>query len=184
MTSFAIEVTPHARLTVDDMARLRALFDTEYLADFGAWNPDQPYGYAPHDVHITARRGDTIVGHVGWERRIIGVGADDVAVAGVGGVLISPHARGDRLGARLLARAAESMASAGDVRFGYLGCREEVVPFYEACGWRRITASERSIDRTGRPVTQPPGPPLLTLPLGPDPSPWPTGSIDLRGRAW
>lgn len=149
MTPLVIDVISHDRLTVQDVARLRALFDAEYHAHFGAWDPDQPYGYAPHDVHIIARRGASVVGHVGWERRVIGVGTADVTVAGVGGVLISPRARGDRVGARLMVRATESMAAAGDVRFGYLGCREEVVPFYESCG---CTASRPSSVRSAAPV--------------------------------
>ncbi len=76
------------------------------------------------------------------------------------------------------------MTDAGGIEFGYLGCRQEVVAFYESCGWRRISAAERSIDRAGQPTIQPEGPPILTLALGPGPRMWPTGTIDLRGRAW
>lgn len=184
MTSVVIDSVSHKRLTSNDVARLRELFDAEYFAEFGAWDPDQPYGYAPHDVHLIARTGDEVVGHVGWARRTIGVGAAELVVAGVGGVLVSPRARGERAGARLLTHAAQSMADAEDIEFGYLGCRDEVVPFYESCGWRRISAVERSIDRTGQPALQPPGPPILTLALHPAPRTWPAGAIDLRGRAW
>lgn len=184
MTALVIDSVPHGRLTTNDVARLRELFDAEYSAEFGAWDPDQPYGYAPHDHHLIARAGDEIVGHVGWARRTIGVGAAEVMVAGVGGVLISPRALGQRVGARLLIHAAASMTDAGGIEFGYLGCREEVVSFYESCGWRRISAVEHSIDRTGQPTTQPSGPPILTLALGPTPRMWPAGTIELRGRAW
>lgn len=184
MTTFVIDSVPHDRLTANDVVGLRELFDAEYLAEFGGWDPDQPYGYAPHDVHGIARLDDAVVGHVGWARRTIGVGAAEVVVGGVGGVLISPRARGQRAGARLMAHAAATMTDAGDIEFGYLGCREEVVAFYESCGWRRISAPERSIDRTGQPAMQPAGPPILTLALDPNPRIWPTGTIDLRGRAW
>ncbi|MGW9156679.1 MULTISPECIES: GNAT family N-acetyltransferase [unclassified Microbacterium] len=105
-------------------------------------------------------------------------------VAGVGGVLVSPRARGERAGVRLLAHAAAAMRDAGGIEFGYLGCREAVVAFYESCGWRRISAVERSIARTGQPAMQPPGPPILTLALDSPPRRWPAGAIDLRGRAW
>ncbi|MFB8189957.1 GNAT family N-acetyltransferase [Microbacterium sp. NPDC055988] len=184
MTSLVIDGVPHESLTSNDVASLRELFDAEYLAEFGAWDPDQPYGYAPHDVHLIARAGDEVVGHVGWARRTIGVGTAEVVVAGVGGVLVSPRARGERAGALLLAHAARSMTDADDIDFGYLGCREEVVSFYESCGWSRISVAERSIDRTGRPTMQPPGPPILTLALESPPRRWPSGAIDLRGRAW
>ncbi|PQZ57391.1 MULTISPECIES: GNAT family N-acetyltransferase [unclassified Microbacterium] len=184
MTSFVIDNVPHESLTRNDLARLRALFDAEYFSEFGVWDPDQPYGYAPHDFHLIARLGDDVVGHVGWARRTIGVGAAEVVVAGVGGVLISPRARGRRAGARLMAHAAASMADSGDIEFGYLGCREEVVAFYESCGWHRVSAAEHSMDRAGQPTTQPPGLPILTLALDSPPRRWPEGTIDLRGRAW
>lgn len=47
---------------------------------------------------------------------------------------------------------AGSIADARGIDFGYLGCREAVVPFHVACGWVRIVAAERSIDRHGRAV--------------------------------
>lgn len=75
----------------------------------------------------------------------------------LGGVLISGNARGERVGSRLMGKAAESMKAAGGIGFGYLGCREEVVPFYRACGWLQTSAAERSIDRSGRLTEDPPG---------------------------
>ncbi|WP_231479880.1 MULTISPECIES: GNAT family N-acetyltransferase [unclassified Microbacterium] len=151
MTSVVIDSVPHDRLTTNDLAGLRELFHAEYSADLGVWNPDQPYGYAPHDLHTIARLDDAVVGHVGWARRTISVGAAEVVIAGVGGVLIAPQARGERVGAQLMECAAASMTEAGGIAFGYLGCREQVVAFYESCGWHRVSAAEHSIDRAGQP---------------------------------
>jgi len=181
--SLSIRVVPHDELTRDDLDGLRTLFDAEYRSEHGDWHPDQPYGYAPHDVHVIAGEGDAIVGHVGWARRIIGVGAQDVVIAGVGGVLIAENARGLRAGERLMRAAVASMRDARDIEFGYLGCREEVVPFYRSCGWTRVVAAERSLDRTGKPTEDPPGQPLLVYPVDSS-AVWPDGDIDLRGRAW
>ena len=180
----SIDVVVHEALTAEDLAQLRRLFDDEYLDAFGSWDPAQPYGYAPHDVHVMARTDAGIAGHVGWARRTIGVGNADVVIAGVGGVLITERARGQRLGNRMLARAAQTMNDAGGIDFGYLGCREEVVRFYESCGWHRIRATERSIGRDGILVEDPPGPPLLVFPVKRDRATWPPGAVDLRGRAW
>lgn len=69
------------------------------------------------------------------------------------------------------------------VEFGYLGCRQQVVPFYEPCGWKRIRAREGSVGRDSEPVVQEPAPPILILPVAPLEI-WPDGDIDLRGRAW
>lgn len=178
-----LRTVPHGALTADDLDRMATLFDDEYLSDFGRWTPERPYGYAGHDVHVLAEAGGRLVGHVGWGRRTIGVGGADVVVAGVGGVLVSPAGRGLGLGGRLMAGAAATMRDAGDVEFGYLGCREEVVPFYLSCGWRRVRAAERYVDRvTGTTREDPPGAPLLVLPLGD--RAWPSGPVDLRGAPW
>ncbi|WP_307793221.1 GNAT family N-acetyltransferase [Microbacterium stercoris] len=180
-----IEPVRHeALIRSDDVASLARLFDAEYLADFGPWHPAQPYGYAPHDVHVIARAGAVVLGHAGWGRRRISVGGGEVVIAGVGGVLVAGSARGQRLGEKLMAALARSMAGDGGIEFGYLGCREEVVPFYEACGWTRVTAAERSISRDGMPIEDPPGQPLLILPVVSPLDAWPVGVIDLRGRAW
>jgi aminoglycoside 2'-N-acetyltransferase I len=179
-----LEVVPHDALTPSDTAELRRLFDAEYLAEYGPWAPDLPYGYAPHDVHVIARSDRGVIGHVGWQRRVIAVGAAEVTVAGVGGVLVSAGARGEHLGRRLMVETAASMSDTGGIDFGYLGCREEVAAFYISCGWRRISAAERSISREGRRSTYEAGSPMLILPIDQDAGAWPGGLIDLRGRAW
>ena len=163
---------------------LRELFDSEYLQSEGPWDPDLPYGYAPHDLHVLAVDGDRVVGHVGWTRRRITVGASSIGVAGVGGMLVAPEWRGTGLGNRLLGAARRSMLDAGGIAFGYLGCREEVVGFYTACRWHRISVSETWVDRTGVLRSAPPGGPILILPVGARLSDWPAGAVDLRGRAW
>lgn len=181
---YSVHIVPRGDMTTADEASLRRLFDEEYLHEFGPWEPWQRYGYAPQDVRVLARSAGTIVGHAGWQRRSISVGDAEVTVAGVGGVLVSPNARGENIGRRLMKRVAESLLEAGDIEFGFLGCREQIVPFYLSCGWKRITASERSVGRDGTLATHPPGPPLLVLPVGRDVGTWPDGMIDLRGRAW
>lgn len=174
----------HADLDAEMLADLRRLFDREYLAEFGDWDPEQPYGYAPHDLHVIARLDGGVVGHAGWGRREIAVGDAPAVIAGVGGVLVSPDARGLRLGQRLMGELAATMREEPGLDFGYLGCDESVVPFYESCGWRRIAAAERCVDRSGEVVETPAGAPLLVLPLQDQCAAWPSGPIDLRGRPW
>lgn len=167
------------------LAGLRQVFDAEYLVEHGTWDPDQPYGYAPADLHVVASVDGQVVAHVGLQRRSVGVGDVDVAVAGVGGVLVAPPVRGAGLGRMVLketARAARDVAAAD---FAYLGCREEVVPFYRSCGWRRTRVRERSLSRVdGAPVVQEPGPPVLLHAARRPVADWPAGDVDLRGRPW
>ncbi len=182
--AYSIEAVSHTATTAADIAGLRCLFDSEYVNEFGPWESAQPYGYAPHDVHLIARADGHIIGHVGWQRRRIRVGDTEVTIAGVGGVLVSPDARGADVGRRLMQRAAESLSEQRDIDFGFLGCREEVVPFYLSCGWSRVYAAERSVGRDSVLMTHPPGPPLLIFPVRKAVVSWPAGMVDLRGRAW
>lgn len=184
MTPPMIELVADQDLTAADLGELRRLFDVEYLDNFGPWDPQQPYGYASHDFHVIARIDDRVLGHVGWARREIDVGHASVAIAGVGGVLVSDEARGTRIGRSLMERAEQSMRGHGGIAFGYLGCREHVVPFYVSCGWKRINARERSIGRDGDPVVDESGQPILIRPIAASSESWPEGDIDLRGRAW
>lgn len=184
MSTACIEILPHRALLGEGTGELRGLFDVEYLADFGVWNPEQPYGYAPHDVHVIARICGDLAGHVGWARRRIAVGERTVEIAGVGGVLVAECARGMRVGEQLMSSTRRSMLDAGGVQFGFLGCREGVVPFYASCGWHRISAAERSVSRIGSETEDPPGHPPLIMRMGSGIEEWPAGMIDLRGRAW
>lgn len=90
----SIEAVQHAALTPPLIAELRTVFDAEYLADSGEWDPELPYGYASHDLHLIARADGEIVGHVGWGRRAISVGSSTVEIAGIGGVLVAGRPAG------------------------------------------------------------------------------------------
>ena len=140
----------HSDLSRRELECLRDLFDGEYFWEHGPWDPDAPYGYAPADVHVIASSDGRLLGHVGFQLRSIAVGVCDVAVAGTGGVLVRKESRGVGLGAALMRRAQAAMRSFDvpgkpKAEFGYLGCRPEVVPFYQATGWRRIDVVERHV---------------------------------------
>ncbi|MGW8484398.1 GNAT family N-acetyltransferase [Microbacterium sp. NPDC055903] len=181
MPSFSI--VRHEVLTANERSALRALFDAEYASGYGPWDPELPYGYAPHDVHVIASVDGAVIGHVGWARREIEVGSGILTIGGVGGVLVAEHARGNGLARELMAQAVRAMRADRGIEFGYLGCREEVAPFYAACGWRRIAAVERSISRDGDVALQAAGAPIMVRSVEGERS-WPVGDIDLRGRAW
>ena len=137
----------HSDLSRRELECLRDLFDGEYFREHGPWDPDAPYGYAPADVHVVVSSDGRLLGHVGFQLRSIAVGVCDVAVAGTGGVLVRKESRGIGLGAALMRRAQAAMRSFDvpgkpKAEFGYLGCRPEVVPFYQATGWRRIDVVE------------------------------------------
>lgn len=182
-----VVIVEHDALTASQTAMLRDLFDSEYREEHGEWNPDRPYGYSPADVHTIVFRGATAVAHVGYQRRIIRVGRHDVPVAGTGGVLVHPRWRSDGVGRRVMSYAQQAMRDDDHVEFGYLGCRDEVVPFYERTGWSQVYAEERHVSMTDprATVTSTTGPLLVFAAsenaLG---GGWPQGDIDLRGTPW
>ena len=180
-----LTVNQHSLLSSIALAEMRRLFDAEYRADFGEWDPERPYGYAPADWHVLAWAGRRLVGHVGFQRRVIEVGGVEVAVAGTGGMLVAPEARDSGVGKRLLFRAQRSMVEDAEADFGYLGCRPAVVGFYESAGWVRIRARESHTDRLDptRTVVNESSPVLICPALRPV-TEWPSGDIDLRGGAW
>lgn len=180
-----IRVRRHVDLAPTELDALESLFDSEYGNELGPWNPDAPYGYSPADTHILAFRGQALAAHVGFQRRLIAVGTDDVVVAGTGGVLVDERSRGTGLGGRVLRHAQKVMRDETGVDFGFLGCRREVVPFYESAGWVQVYATERClsrVDQTSVVVSE--GGPNLICSAKRDSSEWPKGDIDLRGTPW
>lgn len=176
-------VIEHSALRSEEIVALVELFDREYLAEHGAWNLDRPYGYSPADVHTLAFVDSKLVGHVGFQRRTIAVGDADVTVAGTGGVLVDASTRGGGLGRRVMDRAQQAMKDDALIDFGYLGCREEVVPFYQSTGWLRIHATESHVFMgDSRKFVVSEGGPILIFPTRE--RAWPNGDIDLRGTPW
>jgi aminoglycoside 2'-N-acetyltransferase I len=183
--SWHIRVIKHADLSGNDVAAMRILFDREYLSDFGPWTPEAPYGYSPAGVHTLISDGSGLIAHVGFQVRVIDVGGDVVAVAGTGGVLVDESRRGTGLGRQAMQHAQQAMRDESAVEFGYLGCREQVVPFYQSTGWHRIYATERHASRLDlQAVVTSTGSPLLIHPVRNGTAEWPTGDIDLRGAPW
>lgn len=182
-----VVIVEHDTLSESQSAALRDLFDREYRAEHGDWNPDRPYGYSPADVHTVLFHGSTAIAHVGFQRRFIRVGAHEVAVAGTGGVLVHPDWRSAGVGRRVMTHAQQVMRDDYRVDFGYLGCREEVASFYERTGWSRVDAVERHVSMIDAnvTVTSSAGPILIfAAGSGAGRDQWPQGDIDLRGTPW
>lgn len=180
-----IEIAEHGELSPEELTGLRDLFDGEYRASHGDWAADRPYGYSPADVHVIATESGHVVGHVGFQPRSIGVGAQDVMVAGVGGVLVHPGNRTAGLGRELMRAARARMIEDPGLLFGYLGCREEVVPFYIRASWSRIDVVEHCTSRADQTTVETSaGAPILVLPVHARLEDWPPGDIDLRGTPW
>lgn len=180
-----LKLRRHADLTFLELGALRELFDAEYFSEYGQWNPNAPYGYSPADFHVLAYQGSVLTAHLGFQRRIITVGDQQVMVAGVGGVLVHDRSRGSGIGGRMMRFAQTVMREEAGVEFGFLGCREEVVSFYESAGWIRIHVTERCLSRTDQTtVVVSEDEPNLICSATRDATQWPPGDVDLRGTPW
>lgn len=172
-------------LTNEQLSGLKELFDNEYAELYGSWNQTQPYGYSPAGLHVLAVKDGQVIGNVGMQRRQISVGNQEVTIAGTGGVLIAPKYRKGGLGQTLLSALQEAARTIAPVEFGYLGCREEVVPFYEASGYTRIYATERFVsDDDQVTVIEHTNSPIMICAGTKAVEEWPDGIIDIRGTAW
>ncbi|MGV3089008.1 GNAT family N-acetyltransferase [Streptococcus suis] len=171
-------------LLAKQVQAIKDLFDREYRDGYGEWNLKQPYGYAPQDYHLLAYQGEGLVGHMGSQVRTISVGAEESLIAGIGGVLIAPEFRGKGLGRAMMTRLLEENTQTLAVDFSYLGCREEVVPYYEACGFYRINRMETHVDRLTGKEQQQISVTIMIASAKKDKKDFPEGDIDLKGRAW
>lgn len=82
MTSVDLRWT--TELSAGDYADMAVLFDSEYAEDWGSWNAKDGPGYARGELHCLAREGGELVGYAASARRFVGVGNDEVVIAGVG----------------------------------------------------------------------------------------------------
>jgi nodulation protein A len=115
------------------------------FTDARSWSSGRP------ELRLVAWRDGRAVAHLGILRRFLRVAERDasVLVGDVGLVAVAPQERGTGLGRELLRRG-DAVLRGLDVPFGYLTCGEHVAPFYERCGWVRVSGGMRMIRADGR----------------------------------
>jgi nodulation protein A len=110
-----------------------------------SWSSGRP------ELRLVAWRDGRAVAHLGFLRRFLRVPERDtsVLVGDVGLVAVASQEQGTGLGRELLRRGDDVLRGL-DVPFGYLTCGEHVAPFYERCGWVRVSGGTRMIRADGR----------------------------------
>ena len=120
-----------------------------------------------------------LVANAGVVPRTVDVGGKPVRVAGLGGVVCRPEARG---GGHPSAAIAAAMRYARDVLradFGMLFCLPRLAPFYARQGWEPVTDPvwiEQPAGTTPSPLV------VMVRQLGDQP--WPPGAVTLGGKPW
>lgn len=170
------------KLSTNERNGLQSLFDKEYLKDYGPWTFDNPYGYSSLENHVLALDGECIIGYAGSQKRIITVGDKDITIAGVGGVLVDEKYRGSGIASNIMKVLIDYNKSSLGVDFTYLGCRDEVLPFYLSCGFHQLKRLETRINREGELVSEVCS--NILIADGLKKAEFPEGDINLNGRAW
>jgi aminoglycoside 2'-N-acetyltransferase I len=150
------------------------------------WGED-PFGmgelklrWRPKELHFVVEASERVVSHVGVLRHTIDVGGQQVTVGGVGGVITRGDSQARGYASLALERATNFMRDELDVDFGFLFCRDPLVPYYERHGWRLIdqpVTVEQDEDSS------------LVIPLNAMVLPfarrdWPGGAVILNSLPW
>ena len=177
-----LSVVPEAALTDAGRTELRAFLVAAYAPHHADVFSRHDFWGGPPPARVIARSPDgTLLAHPGFSARTIAVGKAEVRVAGVGAVATHPTHRGGGLGRSLFDRLAEYLASSGAADFALLECRDAVVGFYEACGFRHSVRTVTALDpATGEVDVSTSN--LMVRPLGRET--FPAGDVDLRGVRW
>jgi nodulation protein A len=144
------ELTWEDDVTADEHGGIAALLAQAFprstaFTGTRSWSSGRP------ELRLVAWRGGDAVAHLGILRRFLRVPELDVSVlvGDVGLVAVAPQEQGTGLGRELLRRGDAALRGL-DVPFGYLTCGEHVAPFYERCGWVRVSGGTRMIRADGR----------------------------------
>lgn len=125
-----------------------------------------------------------MIAHLDFERRMIGVNKVDVYIAGIGEVATHPDWQGKGIGRLLMQQLQTMLTDQFTVAYGFLGCREAVVGYYEKVGWHRVNQVVHEEDINSGETVVSHGPALI-MPIHQTVDEWITeGIIDLRGLPW
>ncbi|AMM19129.1 hypothetical protein AX769_01995 [Frondihabitans sp. PAMC 28766] len=124
-------------LTLDDHEAITAMLARAF-ADYSHWYQGaRSWAGMQPELRIVARSGDVVVAHAGVRRLFVTVGDQEIVVACVGMVAVSPILQGTGLGGQLM-RLVDAALAHLEVSFGVLETGEQTVPFYAKHGWTHL----------------------------------------------
>ena len=120
-----------------------------------------------------------LVASAGVLARTVDVAGTPVTVAGIGGVVCRPEARGQGHATAAVAAALTHGVESMGADFGMLFCLPKLVPFYARTGWQRLAAPVLIEQSKGKVPS-----PLEVMVKPADGGRWPAGNVDINGRPW
>lgn len=139
---------------------------------------DGPDQTAPRSLVIL--EGSRLVAHAALVCRTVQTTAGEQTVAGLAQVCTDPSVRGAGLGVRIV-RAALAPIDAGDFPLALFQTTDDVQPFYERLGARRV--DNRFINSCGEDPEADAFWESVQM-IYPGEAPWPSGIVDLRGPGY
>jgi len=173
-----------ADLKPQDHERISSLLVAAFPQHVNTFSQKSYWGSMPEYRLLLENPSGELLAHLEFGLRTIGVGPQESKIAGIGAVATRPDVQGQHLGRALFKHLHSLLLERFGVDFGYLGCREAVVGFYQKVGFVRFdqTVLELNPD-TGE--WQESTYPNMVLPVCEPLEAWPgTGRVDLRGMPW
>ena len=110
--------------------------DAEHFHGRRSWAGARP------EFRLVLRDAYGVLAHIGVLRRYLRIGERDQLVGDLGLFAIRPDRQRTGLGSALLTEL-HGVLLGMDLPFGFLGCRPELVPFYQASGWHLLPSDVR-----------------------------------------
>jgi len=130
-------------------------------------------------LHFILEFDGLAVSHLNLVKAEVAVGAQQLSVAGIGGVVTRGDAQGKGCARKLLRLAAEFFEREWQVDAGMLFCFERLVPYYASQGWQLIKFPVIIDQPTGR-IEYPSS--AMVLPCAE--KTWPEGTVEVDGFPW
>jgi nodulation protein A len=170
-------------LTRAQEERIQALLLAAFPQYREIWSRHTFWG-GPAEYRLWLECEDKIIAHLGFAKRTICVGEQDVLIAGIGAVATRPDFQGRGLGKQLFAELRKILLTQLSVDFGYLGCREAVIGFYEKAGFTLYRQTVYCLNPYEQQWNYDDGAQMV-MPIRKPLTDWnATGLIDLRGMPW
>jgi GNAT superfamily N-acetyltransferase len=133
------------------------------------------------DLHFTLYSEGRATSHVGTLIDKVTVNSRTITICGIGAVVTRKDAQNKGLASKLLAQVMKWAKESTDAQFGFLFCREAMVPFYESMGWKLIEGVvliEQPSGEMESPI------PAMVYPLRGNDTEWPPGEVKIGGLPW
>jgi GNAT superfamily N-acetyltransferase len=105
----------------------------------------------PRAIHFVRAEGNLLVSHAQVVIPQLAHGRGPLRIAGLGGVMTYPQFRGEGHGSAVMRRATDHIRSDPAIDLGMLFCDPKLIPFYEPCGWTKLSGGRVVVDRSGEP---------------------------------